>query len=109
MLTVMFAVTAAVTLVIATFMLYRLRALRPDPAVAAYARFCAQLARRGVDRHPSEGPTAFSRRAAAAHPELAIGIAAISELYVRLRYGRQAGATDVAELQRAVAAFRAHA
>ena len=109
MLTVMFAVTAAVTLVIAALMLYRLRALRPDPAVAAYARFCAQLARCGVNRHASEGPTAFSRRAAAAHPELAMGIAAISDLYVRLRYGRQSGANDVAELQRAIAAFRAHA
>jgi transglutaminase-like putative cysteine protease len=109
MLMVMFAVTGVITLALALVTLRKLRALRPDPAVAAYARFCERLARRGLSRHPSEGPTAFSRRAAAARPDLAAGIAAISDLYVRLRYAREANPGDIADLQRAVAGFRARA
>jgi protein-glutamine gamma-glutamyltransferase len=109
MLMLMFAATGVITLALALVTLRKLRALRPDPAVAAYARFCERLARRGLSRHPSEGPTAFSRRAAAARPDLAAGIAAISEIYVRLRYARKANPGDTADLQRAVAGFRARA
>ncbi len=109
MLMVMFAATGVITLALALVTLRKLRALRPDPAVAAYARFCERLARRGLSRHPSEGPIAFSRRAAAARPDLATAIAAISDLYVRLRYDREASPGDIADLQRAVAGFRAHA
>jgi len=109
MVMVMFAVTGVITLALALVTLRKLRAMRPDPAVAAYAQFCARLARRGVSRHPSEGPIAFSKRAAAAYPELAAGIAAISDLYVQLRYGSHVEPRDVAELQRAVAGFRVRA
>jgi transglutaminase-like putative cysteine protease len=109
MLMLMFVATGAITLVLVFLTLRKLRALRPDPAVAAYARFCAQLARRGLIRHPSEGPIAFSRRAAAAYPELAAAIGAISDLYVRLRYARDYEPADIADLQRAVAGFRAGA
>jgi len=109
MVMVMFAVTGVITLALALVTLRKLRAMRPDPAVAAYAQFCARLSRRGVSRHPSEGPIAFSKRAAAAYPELAAGIAAISDLYVQLRYGSHVEPRDVAELQRAVAGFRVRA
>jgi hypothetical protein len=105
MLTVMFSVTGFITLALALVTLRKLRALRPEPAVAAYARFCAQLARRGMSRHPSEGPVAFRARAAAAHPELAAVIGSISELYIRLRYGNRPQPGDIAELKRAVANF----
>jgi transglutaminase-like putative cysteine protease len=106
MVTVMFIATGAITLALALLMLRKLSALRPDPVAAAYARFCARLALRGVIRHPSEGPDAFRKRAAAAEPELAPAISAISDLYIRLRYGRQALGEDVADLRRAVANFR---
>ena len=109
MLMVMFAVTGVITLALALVTLRKLRALRPDPAVVAYGRFCERLARRGLSRHPSEGPTAFSRRAAAARPDLAAGLAAISDVYVRLRYAREANPGDIADLQRAVAGFNARA
>ncbi len=105
----MFVTTGAITLVLALLMLRKLRTQRPDPVAAAYARFCRRLARRGVIRHPSEGPDTFAKRAAAAHPELAAAIASISELYIRLRYGNDARSGEVADLQRAVAGFRAHA
>ena len=105
MLTVMFTVTGVITLALAFFTLRKLRSLRPAPAIAAYARFCEQLARRGMTRHPSEGPLAFGERAAAAHPKLAASIGSISELYIRLRYGKRQQPGDMAAFQRAVAGF----
>ena len=109
MATVMFIATGVITLALALLMLRKLRVQRPDPVAAAYARFCLRLARRGVVRHPSEGPDAFSKRAAAASPELAAAIGSISNLYIRLRYGKEPGAGDAADFQRAVARFRTHA
>ena len=107
MVAVMSIATGVITLVLALLLLRNLRALRPDPVVAAYARFCRRLAARGVTRHPSEGPAAFGRRACAAHPELARHITAISELYIGLRYGSAVRDGAAAELKRAVAEFRA--
>ncbi len=106
LVTVMFIATGAITLALAALMLHKLRAMRPDPVAAAYARFCERLARRGVARHPSEGPDAFRKRASAARPELAPSIGSISELYIRLRYGAAAPAAEALQLQREVAAFR---
>jgi protein-glutamine gamma-glutamyltransferase len=105
--TIMFIVTGAITLVLAGLMLHKLRAVRPDPVSAAYARFCERLARGGLARHPSEGPDAFRKRAIAARPELAQPISSISEIYIRLRYGEAIHAADALQLQRTVAAFRA--
>ena len=105
--TLMFAFALVVTGAVAALMLMRLRARRPDPLVAAYARFCAKLARRGVVRHPSEGPVAFAHRAAAALPELGARIEAISALYVRLRYGPAGAPSEVAVLKEAVRALTA--
>ncbi|MBI4190906.1 MAG: DUF3488 domain-containing transglutaminase family protein [Betaproteobacteria bacterium] len=107
LVTVMFVTAGAVTLVLAALMLHKLRAARPDPVTAAYARFCERLARRGVARHPSEGPDAFRKRAITAHPELAQPIGSISELYIRLRYGAAAHPADTVQLLREVEAFRA--
>ena len=106
MVMVMLAVAGAITLILAALMLHKLRAARPDPVVAAYARFCALLARRGVARHLSEGPAAFRKRAIAAHPALAAPISSISSLYIRLRYGASPDAEDVIRLRREVAALR---
>ena len=103
--TLMFVATGAITLVLALLMLHKLRASRPDPVSAAYSRFCERLARRGVARHPSEGPDAFRKRATAARPELASSINSISALYIRLRYGEAARAADALQLKREVAGF----
>jgi hypothetical protein len=89
--TFMIIFAVVITLVVGALMLWRLRAQRPDPLVAAYGRFCAKLARRGLARRPSEGPVAFSRRAGAARPDLRERIDVISEMYIRLRYGPTAG------------------
>jgi hypothetical protein len=77
-----------------------------DPVVKAWRRFCAKLARRGTERRLSEGPRAFAARAAAEQPQAAGDVAAIGELYVRLRYRPAPDPTLVAALQQRVRDFR---
>ena len=102
----MFVLAGAIMLLLSGWILYRLRAARPDPTAAAYARFCARLARRGLTRRASEGPEAFRRRAVAASPHLAPAINMISDLYIRLRYGDAADNGELLQLQRLVKTFR---
>ena len=106
MVMLMLIAAGIVTLVLTACLLRRLHVTRPDPVIAAYARFCANLERRGVERHRSEGPDAFCRRACAAVPELAPSINTISNVYIRLRYGSDAQPADVLTLQREVNLLR---
>jgi transglutaminase-like putative cysteine protease len=65
-----------------------LRADRPsDITVRAYDRFCRKMARAGFRRKPSEGPSDFARRVVAGRPDLKAEITAITETYIKLRYG----------------------
>ena len=82
-----------------------LRRARNDAVRAAYERFCRKLARRGLPRHPAEGPLVYGRRAAQCRPEAALEIASITERYVALRYGDSATPQAVREFQRSVRRF----
>lgn len=95
---------AVLLLAIALWMLWHVPRRGVDPVQAAYARFCARLARRGLMRAPNEGPADFALRAAQARPELAGEIGRITDLYVRLRYGPEPAGVDA--LRRAVRGFR---
>lgn len=77
-----------------------------DPLAAAYARFCHKLSRRNLRRAPGEGPQDYATRIVAARPELAAQVEAITERYLRLRYGAEhASAHDVRELRRQIRRF----
>jgi transglutaminase-like putative cysteine protease len=77
-----------------------------DPVLQAWQRFCTRLARVGTRRRASEGPRDFARRAMAAHPELAAQVRSITELYIRLRYGKPLqGSHEVQQLQQRVRRF----
>lgn len=95
---------AVLLLAIALWMLWHVPRRGVDPVQAAYARFCARLARRGITRAPHEGPADFAQRAARARPDLAGEIAWITDLYVHLRYGPKPA--DLAALRREVRRFR---
>jgi hypothetical protein len=82
------------------------RLLRPDPVQKAWAAFCAKLRGKGLARAPHEGPRDFTRRAAASLPGSEPAISSIGELYVALRYGRDAPAERIAELRRMVRELR---
>ena len=79
--------------------------LRVDPALAAWRRFTARLARRGISWRTWEGPQAFAERAARQAPTLAESIGEIAALYARLRYGPAPQASDLARLKTKIAGF----
>jgi transglutaminase-like putative cysteine protease len=58
-----------------------------DRTARVYARFCAKLARRGLQRSAHEGPLDFCQRVLETRPDLAHDMDAITALYVSLRYG----------------------
>jgi hypothetical protein len=91
----------------ALFAFRDLRGARNDIVRAAYDRFCRKLARRGLPRHPSEGPLVYARRASQWKPEAAQEIETITQRYVMLRYGTGASAQDVLEFERSVSRFAA--
>jgi transglutaminase-like putative cysteine protease len=95
----------AILLVLALMILRRLRGAVPDPTQRAYRRFCRVLARAGLPRAASEGPTDFASRVIAQRPAAAGQVRAITELYVGLRYGH-AGAAELQLLRSLVRGFR---
>jgi hypothetical protein len=84
--------------------------LRPkksvDPALALYLRFCRQLARAGMVRAPHEGAIDFARRCGHRRPDLKNRMEAITERYVRVRYGELTGADELRAFKREVTTFR---
>ncbi|MCC6530982.1 MAG: DUF3488 domain-containing transglutaminase family protein [Burkholderiales bacterium] len=104
--TILVATTTLITLMFAFAMLRRLSRRTRDPVAKAYRKFCRKLARRGAPRAPSEGPADYAVRAAAQLPHAAAAIKAISERYIKLRYGRPRGGESVRELKRLVAELK---
>ncbi|HTT09193.1 MAG TPA: DUF3488 and transglutaminase-like domain-containing protein [Gammaproteobacteria bacterium] len=97
-------VAATTVLAFGTALWLLRRRMRPDPARAAYDRFCAKLARRGVRRARHEGPLDYARRAVRARPLQADPILNISGLYMQVRYAGEQRA--LRNLQQAVRHFR---
>jgi transglutaminase-like putative cysteine protease len=97
--------TSTVLVGIAGWLLVR-RPVPFDPVLRAYQKFCARTARFGLRRQPGEGPLDFSRRIVAAHPELDWQVRRITELFIRLRFGRPGDASrGLAQLERLVRRF----
>ena len=69
-----------------------------DRAWKLYARLCDKLGRRGLPRHPSEGPRDYLRRCVTRFPEARESLEDIVDLYVGARYG--AGGDSEQQLDR---------
>jgi transglutaminase-like putative cysteine protease len=82
------------------------RPRRADPALATYRRFLRRLARRGIEQPVGEAPRDFAQRVRYLRPDLAVPALAITETYLRLRYGPEPAAADLDLLKRQVARFR---
>jgi transglutaminase-like putative cysteine protease len=91
----------------AAFLFWPRRKTVPDPALKAYRHFQNKLARRGVVRKTGEGPVDFASRAATEQPEAGESIRGVTEVFLRLRYGRQPDPADLERLRRMVREFRA--
>lgn len=87
MAVILIIATGLITLILALFALRRLRAVVDDPVKRAYLAFCRKLGRRGLPRDPTEGPSDYAARLKRLRPDLAPAIAAITRLYIALRYG----------------------
>ena len=105
LIVLLMCMAGAVLLALALMILRRLRGAVPDSTQRAYRRFCRVLARAGLPRAASEGPTDFARRVIAQRPTAAGQVQAITELYVGLRYGH-AGAAELQLLRSLVRGFR---
>jgi transglutaminase-like putative cysteine protease len=79
---------------------------RPDPVQRAYITFCRKLAHVGLERAPQEGALTFAERGARQLPQLADAIRAITDFYLRLRYGGKEDIELGREFTRRVASFR---
>lgn len=77
-----------------------------DKAVSYYRRFCAKLAHKGIEIRLGEGPAAFAERAKQQRPELAVQIAKITALFIRLRYQADAESGDLQTLKKWVGDLR---
>jgi transglutaminase-like putative cysteine protease len=73
-----------------------------DPAVVLYRQFCRKMAKAGVAIRLGEGPSDFAARAKTQKPELGSIIDEISQIFVRLRYQRNASAQDLAMLKKRI-------
>ena len=79
---------------------------RDDPVQRAWSDFCRKMARAGLQRSPSEGPLDFGQRGAQQLPQRADTIRRIVDLYIDLRYGREAPAPRARELRQLVSGFK---
>jgi hypothetical protein len=104
--TVALALAVGVLLPLIGWSIMRGRAAVHDPAARLYRRFCARLARRGLDRAGHEAPRDYAARVSAQRPDLAAAVARITDLYVGLRYRPGSRPGDLAALRRCVRAFR---
>jgi protein-glutamine gamma-glutamyltransferase len=96
---------AGVILGTGLWLVFRMR--RESAVQRAWLRFCAKLGRAGLERGASEGPMHYAARAADRLPQRADAIRAIADLYVDLRYGREAGGERLVHLRGLVRGFRA--
>jgi transglutaminase-like putative cysteine protease len=88
--------------------LLRLRGeVKPDPVVKDYQRFCKRLSRTGIKRFPHEGPKDFAQRVMRKRPDLKPSVNAITQHYIKLRYGRSDGTKLRQQFHRLVRQFRA--
>ncbi|HYC46061.1 MAG TPA: DUF3488 and transglutaminase-like domain-containing protein [Burkholderiales bacterium] len=100
------AITGAFTLVLAVFMLRRLRVRVRDPVKLAYIAFCEKLRARGLVREANEGPLAYAAKVTRERPDLEGIVRRFISLYVAVRYGGEADAKNVQQLQTLAREFK---
>lgn len=72
---------------------------RMAPEVRLYHDFCRIMAKRGLPRHPAEGPHDYCQRIAALWPEAAPYISRFALGYIGIRYGQSDKSLELEELQ----------
>jgi transglutaminase-like putative cysteine protease len=88
------------------FALRRKSGAMADPVLRAYRQMCQHLAAVMRERRTTEAPADYALAVSAARPDLAAEVAAMTALYLRLRYGASADADSVQALRGMVRKFR---
>jgi transglutaminase-like putative cysteine protease len=88
------------------WMAWEFRPRPRDAAARSYRRFTSRLARLGIRRAPHEAPRDFLGRVLESRPDLGPEARAITDLYLRLRYGPEPSGEDLGRLRGLVQGFR---
>ena len=107
MAAVLFCLAGAITAIFTALALRKLKDGIRDPVKIAYNKFCDKLRRKGFPRDPAEGPLHYASRLEKLRPDLTSAAAAITRLYVALRYGAETSAAALEELKQRVRQFSA--
>jgi len=107
MAAVLFCLAGVILAIFTAVALRQLKDRVRDPAKIAYLRYCDKLRRRGLPRDPAEGPADYARRVRESRPDLTTPVAAITRLYIALRYGTEKSVDALRELQTRVKQFTA--
>jgi transglutaminase-like putative cysteine protease len=92
--------------VLSAWLAWEFRQRPTDAATRNYRVFTSRLARRGIERAPHETPRDYLARVRGVRPDLERHAAAITELYLRLRYAPAPEAGDLDLLRSLVKRFR---
>lgn len=101
----MIASIGSITAVLCWFLFYQKQKVT-DQVLQSYNRFCRKLAKHGLFRGRGEGAKDFAERVKVKLPEQAESIDKITEVFIRLRYGRAATGEDLQQLKVLVNLFR---
>ncbi len=77
-----------------------------DQAQIYYAKACLQLTKMGLVRQNNEGANDFAKRVNARLPQLKESFENITQLYVKIRYGKEPGKLNLQQLKASASAFR---
>ncbi len=96
---------AMVTILLAIYM-FRKHTPSLDKAQIYYAKACKKLTKVGLIRHDTEGANDFADRVNAKAPQLKDSFTHITQLYVKIRYGKQIEKLNLEKLKASATAFR---
>jgi protein-glutamine gamma-glutamyltransferase len=101
----MFGIIGLITALLSWFLLHQ-KQKAIDPAFRIYNRFCRKIAKSGLQRGKGEGAKDFAGRVKIKLPEQAEDIDQITDLFIKLRYGRHATLDDMKLFKKLVARFK---
>ena len=101
----MIVITALMTAILSWFLLHQ-KQKNTDQALRTYNRFCKKLAKAGLLRGAGEGVKDFADRVKIKLPEHTRDIDQITEVFIKLRYGKNATLDDLKLLIKRVGLFK---
>jgi transglutaminase-like putative cysteine protease len=101
----MVGIVCLITAVLSWILLHQ-KQKTTDKVLRIYNRFCKKLAKRGLSRGAGEGAKDFAERVKRKLPEQTTDIDQITDLFVKLRYGRVSSQEDLKQFDKRVAVFK---